>query len=77
MRVEMKPLVQINQDAMQILYKELGLVNTLRFLRQFSNGYGDFVKEREELFKGMSIDDIVADARRLGLDKPRKLVDEE
>jgi len=45
------PLHQVNLQAIQALYKEIGIVNTLRFLNQFSVGYGNYTEERRELQK--------------------------
>ena len=61
MNIEMKPLVEINQRAIKILYRELGVVDTIRFIRQYSTGFGDYTKERETIFADKSIDDIVAE----------------
>ncbi len=36
MTVETKPLTEIPQDALRLLYRELGLVNTIRLLNQFT-----------------------------------------
>ncbi len=38
MRMETKPLVEINQQALRVLYRELGVVDAVRFLRQFTVG---------------------------------------
>ena len=61
MSIEMKPLVEINQRAIKILYRELGVVDTIRFIRQYTTGFGDYTKEREAIFANRSLDDIVAD----------------
>ncbi|WP_322507567.1 hypothetical protein [Anaerolinea sp.] len=55
----MKPLAEINQQAIQLLYQELGVVNAVRFLRQFTTGFGDYTRERESLFAGKSLQEIV------------------
>jgi hypothetical protein len=54
------PLTEITTSAIQILLKEMGIVNTLRFINQFSTGFGNYTEERDELFRDMSVDDIVA-----------------
>ena len=63
MDVEMKPLAEITQDALRILYKEMGIVNTLRFVSQFTVGYGNYTEEREQLFGDMSLDDMVSEIK--------------
>ena len=61
MSFETRTLAEITQEAIQILYRELGVVDTARFLRQFTSGYGNYTEEREQLFADMTLDDIVAD----------------
>lgn len=58
-----KPLNELSQEAFAILTRELGLPDTIRFLNQFSQGFGNYTEEREELFKDLSIDDIVREIR--------------
>lgn len=55
----MKPLIEVNQQAIHLLYKELGVVDAVRFLRQFTQGYGNYTHEREDMFADKSLEDIV------------------
>jgi hypothetical protein len=64
MITESRPLVEITATALRVLYKEIGIVNTVRFINQFTTGYGDYTKEREELFAGMTLDDLVSEIKR-------------
>ena len=64
MVVEGKPLAEIAQDALSVLCKEIGIVNTVRFVSQFTVGYGNYTEERERLFADMMLDDIVAEIKR-------------
>jgi len=59
MNVQTKPLSEITQQAIDLLFKELGIVNTIRFLNQFTTGYGDYTQEREALFKDLTLDEIL------------------
>ena len=65
MNVQPKPLSELTQEAIGILFKEIGIVNTVRFLNQFTTGYGDYTKERESLLKDLTLDEIVEAARKL------------
>lgn len=56
MTVNVKPLVEINQEALRLLYRELGVVNAVRFLRQFTTGFGDYTQERDLLFEDLTLD---------------------
>ena len=46
------------------MYKEIGVANTVRFINQFTAGYGDYTQERDELFAGMTLDDMVTEIRQ-------------
>jgi hypothetical protein len=59
MITEVKPLIEINQKAISLLYKELGVVDAVRFLTQFTPGYGNYTEEREMIIADKSLDDIV------------------
>jgi len=64
MITEMKPLIEINQQAIRLLYKELGVVYAVRFLKQFTQGYGNYTQEREVLFGKKSLDEIVSEIEK-------------
>jgi len=64
MIIEARPLAEITTLALKVLYKEIGIVNTLRFVGQFTTGYGNYTQEREQLFAGMTLDDIVSEIKR-------------
>jgi len=63
MVVDTKPLAEITQDALRVLYREIGLVNTVRFISQFTVGFGDYTKERKQLFQDMTLEDIVTEIK--------------
>ena len=59
MNSQTKSLSEITQQAIEILSKEIGIVNKVRFLNQYSTGYGNYTEERESLFKDLTIDEIL------------------
>jgi hypothetical protein len=59
-----RPLAQITAEAIKILYREIGIVDTLRFVSQYTTGCGDYTAEREQLFAGMTLDDIVSEIKK-------------
>ncbi len=63
MTLQTKPLSDITHQAIGILTKELGVANAIRFISQFSAGYGNYTEERGELFKDLSLDDIVSEIK--------------
>jgi len=65
MELTAKPLVEVNQHAMRLLYEQLGVVDTVRFLKQFTTGFGNYTQEREALFAGKSLPDMVREMQQL------------
>ena len=65
MITDVKPLIEVNQQAINLLYKELGVVDAVRFLKQFTQGFGDYTKEREVIFANKSVQDIVSEIEKM------------
>ncbi len=63
MTVQARPLSEITQQAIELLSKELGIVATVRFLGQFTTGYGNYTEERDELFEDLTLDQALAAMR--------------
>lgn len=63
MSVKLKPMHELNKRVEAALIKEIGVVDTLRFLSQFRAGTGDYTAERKQLFEGMSVKDIVREIK--------------
>ena len=60
MTTPMKPLSEVTSQAIRLLSEHLGVVDTFRFVNQFTNGHGDYTAERDTLFRDVAIDDVVA-----------------
>ena len=60
MIAETRTLMEIQQQVIHLLYKEMGGVDAVRFLRQLNLGYGNYTDEREEQFDNVSLDDIMS-----------------
>ena len=58
------PLADLTRSAIHLLCREIGVVNTTRFLSQFSLGSGNYTEERQQLFGPMTIDEILAEIKR-------------
>lgn len=54
----MRTLNEIRKVGMDALVKSLGPVDAVRFIQQYDQGFGDYSKERHELSKGLTVDDI-------------------
>jgi hypothetical protein len=64
MVVQTKPLAEVTQEAIRVLCREIGLVDTMRFVGQFTVGYGNYTEERDEMFEDMTLDDMIAAIKR-------------
>lgn len=70
MTLQLKPLTEITHTAIQVLCKEIGVVNTIRFINQFATGHGNYTEERRQLFGELSLDNIVAEIKQMRKPEP-------
>ena len=72
MTITPTPLAEITVSAIRLLCREMGVVNTARFMNQFTTGYGNYTEEREQLFGSMTMDEIVTEIERKRDQQPSK-----
>ena len=65
MTVQEKALSEITKEALEVLSKEIGIANTIRFISQFTMGYGDYTQEREQIFEDMTLDEILNEIKKV------------
>ena len=63
MSAQIQPIAELTHRATNALIKEFGVVDTIRLLNQFRAGSGNYTMEREQLFQGMSVKDIVKEIK--------------
>lgn len=63
MSAAIRPLAELSRQAREILIREMGVVDTLRFLSQFRTGGGDYTKERGKWLDDLSLDEIVSEIK--------------
>lgn len=49
---------QTNENATNTLILEMGVVDTIRFLNQFTNGLDNYMEERRKMVDLMSLYDV-------------------
>jgi hypothetical protein len=54
-------LAEVTSRAFEILARELGVANALRFINQFTNGSGDYTAERDALSGPTNLDQLIAE----------------
>jgi hypothetical protein len=60
MNIETRPISEISRRATHILFKEMGVVDTIRFLNQFSADRGEYTKEHENWLDEITLDDAIS-----------------
>jgi hypothetical protein len=50
---------ELNHTAIRVLAESIGIVNTIRFINQFNNGYGNYTIERDEVLSSWTVNDVV------------------
>ena len=63
MTIQTHPLSELTQRAIEILSRELGAADTIRFINQFTTGSGDYTAERDALFENATLAQIVAEIK--------------
>jgi hypothetical protein len=63
MSIPARSVSEITGQAITLLSKELGVVDTIRFLNQFSAGYGNYTEEREALFQDLTLEDVLREIK--------------
>ena len=53
---------EIRAEGWKILTERLGVSGAIRFLMEYDPGHGDYVEERRELFRDLTLDDVIARA---------------
>ena len=56
---------EIKTIGWKALVKELGCSGATKFMLLYEKGEGDYTKERKELFKDVTVDDIVREVKEM------------
>jgi hypothetical protein len=64
MTTKTMPLADLTVTATQVLCREIGPVNTARFISQFTTGFGNYTEEREQISADMTVKELAAEIRR-------------
>ena len=64
-----KPELDENMKAeinsrIEVLSRELGSADALRFINQFTTGYGDYTSERDAMFGRDTLDQMISDIKK-------------
>ncbi|MBI5049244.1 MAG: hypothetical protein HZB54_09940 [Deltaproteobacteria bacterium] len=56
--------MEIRKKGLSLLFKNLGEVDAMRFLSQITYEKRDYLKLQDDIFKGMSVEDIYKKAKK-------------
>ena len=57
-------VAEITTTAIALLCRQIGPVNTVRFLNQFTTGFGNYTAERDTILGDATVDELVAEIRQ-------------
>jgi hypothetical protein len=57
-------LEEVKIKGLNILYKNLGSVDFIRFLQQYENGYGDFTQERDKFQNSYTVTNLIEEIKK-------------
>lgn len=52
-------LYQIRMEGWKALTERLGPAGAMRFMMQYDPGHGDYTTERQEIFRTLTLDDLL------------------
>jgi len=59
-----RSLNDLRRAGIEVLKKELGVTDMIRFLQIFEKGEGNYTKDRKEWLEELSIDDIIEEIKK-------------
>lgn len=60
MTTPLKSLSEVNHQAIRLLSEQIGVVDTFRFVNQFTTGHGNYTEERAAMLGHLTLDEIVS-----------------
>ena len=64
MKTAQLSVAEFTSKAITLLCREIGVVNTARFLNQFTTGFGNYTEERESIIGNATVDQLVAEIKK-------------
>ncbi len=61
--------IELREKGYQVLVKELGQVDTIRFLQEMGWGFGDYTKERQQSLKNVTREQFWSDIETIRKEK--------
>ena len=56
---------ELRRRGLEVLVRELGYVNAMRFMLQSETGHGDYARDRDQFLPDWTVEEVVREADRL------------
>lgn len=69
----MKPLTspaELRHRGLEVLVRELGYVDAMRFLLQYETGQGDYTRDRRQFLPSWTVEELIREANRHATPRP-------
>jgi hypothetical protein len=64
MSTDRQPLALVSKQAIAVVRRGLGMVDTVRFISPFTSGQGNYIVERDTLFADITLGQVVGDIQQ-------------
>jgi hypothetical protein len=61
---------ELRRRGLEVLVRELGYVDAMRFLHQYETGQGDYTRERVQFLPSWTVEDLIREANQHARPKP-------
>jgi hypothetical protein len=61
---------ELRRRGLEVLVRELGYVDAMRFLLQYETGQGDYTRDRRQFLPSWTVEELVREANQLAPPEP-------
>ena len=61
---------ELRRRGLEVLVRELGYVDAMRFLHQYETGQGDYTRERARFLPPWTVEELIREANQLARPEP-------
>ena len=61
---------ELRRRGLEVLVRELGYVDAMRFLLQYETGQGDYTRDRRQFLPSWTVEELIREADRHARPKP-------
>ena len=61
---------ELRRRGLEVLVRELGYVDAMRFLLQYETGQGDYTRDRRQFLPSWTVEELIREANRYAAPAP-------